>query len=456
METLASNRGPAEPVIFYDAAPGEANDLRVGVASGSATIEDPNATITVAGSGCTTSGPHDATCSTAPNEVSATLGDGTNAARVTGPTRAGLVGGDGSDTLDASGTTRPTTGRIDLPTAVLDGGGGSDVLTGGAGNDDLDGGTGVDELRGGPGDDYLGAGAEDAAPASDLLDGGPGRDTAGYGGRRSAITADLLNPDHAGAAGENDRLRSIEDLRGGSGVNHLRGDDGPNRLSNEIDLLSHPADVLEGRGGDDVLRGNGTLDGGAGNDRVEGFGRLRGGEGDETLSVFYTGRATLDGGVGNDLLLAGNAREVVCGGGADVMALADSLGRASRGSPIGPLVRDRCERIDVIGLVLEGLRSSGGRVRGLARREGSRFGACGAALAVRAVRGRSVGAPLGSARWRWPRPGRKAMSIGLSRAGRRAARLHRIVVVRTTAYSLCPRGRRMSGAYLIANVRIRL
>ncbi len=448
--------------LFYAAAPGEANDLRVIVASGSATIEDPNATITVAGPECTTSGPHNATCAAAPGIVNAVLGDGTNAARVIGPTGSQLRGGEGSDTLDASGT---------IGSARLEGGGGTDVLTGGAGADELFGGTGVDALHGGPGDDQLGGGAlgdsgsdgEDAAPASDLLDGGDGRDVADYGGRRSTITADLLDPRRAGAAGENDRLQGIEDLTGGSGVSHLAGDDGPNQLN----AGERSANVLKGRGGNDLfhafdhaLLGKGTVDGGAGNDVVFAGERVQGGPGNDTL-LAYPGTRTIDGGPGNDLLRALNAHDVACGGGTDVMALRDQFGDGSFSSPIGPLMRGRCEHVDVIGFFLDRLHSAGGRVRALARREVSLT--CGAAVQVRALRGRSTGALLASAHWRWPRTGRKQLSIRLGRAGRRAAQLHRIVVVRTVSYQRCPRGGPMSRLYRMrrgypatANLRIRL
>ena len=60
-------------------------------------------------------------------------------------------GGDGNDTIDASGVTS---------SVVLVGGTGNDILTGGSGNDALIGGSGDDELRGNDGEDNLVGGGQ--------------------------------------------------------------------------------------------------------------------------------------------------------------------------------------------------------------------------------------------------------------------------------------------------------
>ena len=66
-----------------------------------------------------------------------------------------LFGGEGDDTLDASGTSGP---------AILSGGDGNDTLIGGSGRGLLLGGAGADSLSGGGGDDLLigGASSHDA------------------------------------------------------------------------------------------------------------------------------------------------------------------------------------------------------------------------------------------------------------------------------------------------------
>lgn len=217
-------------------------------------------------------------------------------------------------------------------------------------------------------------------------------------------------------------------------------------------IYSSTGDVVEGRGGNDLLFGDGKVDGGPGNDSLVGGGHLQGGPGDDSVSSPDGG--TIDGGPGRDLLSAAYARAVVCGGGADVLALRNQYGDASVGSPIGPLVRDPCARLDVIGFFLDGLRSTVGRVDAVARREVSFV--CGAAVEVRAVQGRQVRGLLGRARWRWSRGGRQPLSLALSRAGRRAANLHRAAVIRTTSFQHCPRMQPMSRAYRTASLRIRL
>jgi Ca2+-binding RTX toxin-like protein len=78
-------------------------------------------------------------------------------AKITGKTRsvarpATLFGGDGNDTLNASGSSAPV---------VLVGGDGTDTLTGGTGNDILIGGLGADVLHGQGGTDILIGGTTD-------------------------------------------------------------------------------------------------------------------------------------------------------------------------------------------------------------------------------------------------------------------------------------------------------
>lgn len=452
------NQGDIEvTVLGYSAAAAEDNDVRIVVADSSVTVEDSNAEIT-AGAGCTSSGPRRATCSGVASLVDVELGDGTNAASVSGPIEAWVRGGDGADLIDASETR----------TSLLVGRGGDDTLRGGTGNDTLTGGTGADEINGGEGDDQLLGGTgdgrprradgEDIVPAPDLLDGGGGRDTADYDGRRLPITADLLDPDHAGAPGEDDRLRSIEDLKGGLAADTLRGDDGPNSLEAAA-TYSSSGDLLDGRGGNDRLDGNGTLIGGAGDDLLEspsdpaGGSILRGGDGDDRLAA--ADGATLDGGAGDDRLRAGGARQVTCGPGTDFVALRDRFGVPTLDSPIGPFMRDRCERFDVVGFYLHTRGSSGRRVRSTARRIVP--GTCGASIELRAVSGRRVGGLLGRSRWRWPAGGRKDVSVALNRAGRRAARRNGVVLVRTRSYLRCRRGTRMRRTHrTTGNLRIRL
>jgi Ca2+-binding RTX toxin-like protein len=169
----------------------------------------------------------------------------------TGVTSLTANGGNGGDTLDATGDFRsnPTDPPLsDIPTTLnggdggdtlsagnaggtLNGGAGDDTLTGGNGNDTLNGGAGTDTLFGGNGDDTLNGGDGD-----DYLDGGPGNDT----------------------------------LNGGAGQDSLHGDAGGEQFRQSG---SQPSDADTLNGGDDndtLYPSNGTnqVSGGAGVDQV--------------------------------------------------------------------------------------------------------------------------------------------------------------------------------------------
>ena len=236
---------------------------------------------------------------------------------------------------------------------------------------------------------------EDAAPRSDVLDGGPGRDTAQWYERRVRLRLDLQDPLRAGAEGENDQLLGIEDLRGGRAPDTVAGDAGDNLLDGGVGSSNR----IAGRAGNDTLIGVGTLEGGPGDDHLRGGGRLLGGEGEDFLATPSGG--TSNGGPGSDEIRAGHAREVTCGGGTDLVALRHGMGPVgspSLGSPIGPLLRDRCARIDVIGFRFDNLRSTATRVLATAVR--LLPAACSAFAELRSVSGRLVRGVLGRAHWR--------------------------------------------------------
>ncbi|MDQ3630252.1 MAG: hypothetical protein M3417_03030, partial [Actinomycetota bacterium] len=146
------------------------------------------------------------------------------------------------------------------------GGDGSDRLTGGSGDDRLEGGPGADVVRGGAGRDVLVGddasfpNSPQVAPSRDELDGGAGADTVSFGQRRTGVRVDLA----AGTADE-DALVSIEDAQGGIGDDVLLGTDGPQFFAD-----SDGVDRVEGRGGNDTIRGAEIVRGGAGNDVLDG------------------------------------------------------------------------------------------------------------------------------------------------------------------------------------------
>lgn len=127
---------------------------------------------------------------------------------------------------------------------------GKDVICGLAGNDALSGWEGDDILIGGKGDDTLYGGAD-----NDTLNGGPGTDAASYTGATAVVEASLTTNFATGQG--SDVFVGIEDLAGMPFGDTLEG--------------SNYANVLEGLGGNDVLkvrdgRNNDTANGGTGSD----------------------------------------------------------------------------------------------------------------------------------------------------------------------------------------------
>lgn len=185
------------------------------------------------------------------------LGDGAD--RITSSARAqvGVFAGGGDDVLVGKGSVDVLAGGAGSD--LIKGTGGSDVLYGyapekifgfdvpGVGSDD---GGGHDTLLGGDGADLLYGSLGD-----DRLDGGEGIDTVSYADAPGAVDIDLRHVrQHTGSAGV-DMLKSIENVIGSSGDDHLRGDDGANVLSG-----GDGADTIEGGDGSDVMSGGAGAD----------------------------------------------------------------------------------------------------------------------------------------------------------------------------------------------------
>lgn len=206
-------------------------------------------------------------------------------------------GGDGTDTVDASGATAGAT--IDLETLddPFNGATGPDDVenaVGSAFNDTLNGNDLRNVLSAGDGDDQLfGRAGNDrllGGLGNDTYSGGPGADTVSFENSPVGIDADLL----AGfASGEGDDFLAgdVEIIVGSSHDDTITGGGG----------LIAANFRFNGRGGDDVLTGSGsndTLRGGGGSDV------LRGGGGADTLA----------GGNGNDRLFGGSGVDIGKGG----------------------------------------------------------------------------------------------------------------------------------------------
>ena len=297
------------PSVYFQAAPGERNELRIARRDQTISFTDPGASITGTGHTfyCSQRLPHRIVCTfsrrTLPSTVYAELGDGDDS--VVQPSRGydavfmHVMGGDGDDRLRGGA-------GID----TLFGNAGDDLLAGGDSGDHLTGGLGNDRLRGGAGTDSL-AGESWGVPlptgdepvGRDDLAGGTGSDIAliqGHRRQRVAVTLDGRAND--GVRAERDYIhRDVENaMVATSGSATVVGNRDPNLLA-----LSGTGTV-RGRGGADDLSGAGRQFGGAGDDtlRIAGAGTFDGGSGDDTLTkeAGVSESTRMRGGAGDDTI----------------------------------------------------------------------------------------------------------------------------------------------------------
>jgi Ca2+-binding RTX toxin-like protein len=327
----AAQAGTAEVVnsggdlLFYNAAPGEANNVRVSVSGNKVVISD--VVPITARNGCTLNALGQAECPIGVDSISVFLRDKNDFAQYTAPHAGGVTAGDGSDTIFA-GLRQAEPGRpieralylgddtnnnsdsdtvsyrfadrgvrVDSADALandgrpgdleelngtierIEGSNFADVLFGSDDNDTIIGLNGDDEIGGGDGNDVI---LENIGPnGADRINGGGGVDHVLYTGRTSDVFVSLDGIANDGQSGEGDDVRpNVENVTGSPQ-------------------------------GNDVLIGNGLA-----ND-FHGFGgadTLRGGDGNDTLSG-GAGNNGLFGGAGNDVILArnGQADTIDCG-----------------------------------------------------------------------------------------------------------------------------------------------
>jgi len=207
---------------------------------------------------------------------SITGGAGDDTIKATMRGNGSLVGGGGNDTLTGAGNIDGGAGNDTLTGTSaensIQGGTGDDVLRGNGGDDALNGGLDHDQLFGGSGDDSLsslGSGLLDGGPGDDTFassyphgpqtfSGGPGKDawSNGYG---KSVRVTLNDRADDGPRGQRDNVLGIETVFVASG--QLIGSDRSEDLRIGVGFI-------DGRGGDDVVRGTGLLRGGAGKDRI--------------------------------------------------------------------------------------------------------------------------------------------------------------------------------------------
>jgi Ca2+-binding RTX toxin-like protein len=330
---LASNVQTRIKRVFYDAAPGEINNLTISLTGTDFTLSDSGATI-AALPACTAAG-GSATCASAGIiGITVSGGDGADSIANMTATKSTLSGGDGNDSLEG-GTGDDT----------IRGNQGVDTHSGGAGNDFIDArgdrgdivscGDGMDTVRGDVSDsialdcETIDRGVLPPIPPTDP---GPPPPSPAAEALLGAAEARTLDPgacsrDKLGTA-RDDRLAGSgfgDNLFGLQGNDVLRGGLGDDCLFGGV---GH--DRLAGAGGDDRLLGDDTAKGVGGNDRLSGNAGddlLLAGPGNDRLKA-GRGKNRLKGGLGNDRLQAvnGSVDRLNCGRGDDV-ARADSVDR---------------------------------------------------------------------------------------------------------------------------------
>jgi Ca2+-binding RTX toxin-like protein len=180
-----------------------------------------------------------------------------------------LTGSDFNDFLAGDNAVNTISGRDGID--ILQGQGNNDTLNGGDGNDVLSGQAGQDTLNGGNNDDFLDGGSEGdtlnggansdtlkGGTGNDTLEGGTGSDTADFSDKTGAVVVTLNGATTANVSvgGVNeDTVRNIENVTGGSGNDTLRGDSQANTLSGGIG-----DDTLRGGAGTDTLIGGSNSD----------------------------------------------------------------------------------------------------------------------------------------------------------------------------------------------------
>jgi Ca2+-binding RTX toxin-like protein len=295
--------------VTYTASSGEHNDVTVTASLDNVTFDDAGPGVVVtAGRGCDQLGPHTARCYPRRDPVytNVNAGDEDDSVRL-------IAGADASESFSVSGAAGNDTLAAGDQGAALDGGEGADTLSGGAGGDSIVGGPGGDTITAGAGDDSITPDGPGSAPAADVIDGGPGRDSVSYSERTTAVDVDLERPEGNGGRGENDTIRGVESVSGGSGPNVLRGDEAANVLT----TAGPGPKVVEGRGGDDQITGSYSADvlsGGPGNDEIESGGgpdTLSGGPGDDGIDLLDARPRSLSCGSGDDLVNYPRASEVI-------------------------------------------------------------------------------------------------------------------------------------------------
>ncbi len=292
--------------------------------------------------------------------------------------RAGLTGGAGNNTIDASAfffagvsdaTLNGGEGNDSLigaaGFALLNGDAGNDTLVGNTGNDQLNGGAGGDSLNGGVGNDSLRGGDDSGdvlqgGAGNDLLDGGAGDDTI-----FETVTGTSILTNTSLTGNGTDTVTGVEaaNLVGSNAAETidasaftvtgarvtLQGAPGNDTL-----IGTSGNDLFVGGTGNDIVKagaGNDTLDGGFGNDGLSGASgndSILGGDNDDTI-YGGSGNDTVRGGNGNDTVIGGAGVDSVEGNdGTDKIAGGSGNGSAQQGDVVTDLAGQIDENFKIL------------------------------------------------------------------------------------------------------------
>jgi Ca2+-binding RTX toxin-like protein len=164
---------------------------------------------------------------------------------------------DGNDQIDRDSNGAPGFDNVAADVENVIGSDGPDFLDGTVDSNQLLGRGGGDTLHGEAGSDSL-----DGRAGADTMDGGADVDTVTYAVRSAGVRVSLDNAANDGdAGGEGDNvLDTVENVRGGAGVDVLIGSSAVNRLTGgpDDDILNGKlgADILDGQAGDDTVTYN--------------------------------------------------------------------------------------------------------------------------------------------------------------------------------------------------------
>ncbi|NDV25343.1 FecR domain-containing protein [Desulfovibrio sp. JC010] len=240
-----------------------------------------------------------------------TTGDDTSSSDSGSDTTSG--GGSGGDVVTYVGTSANDTLTGTERAETFWGYGGDDTIEAMCGNDTLYGGEGDDTLYGGHGSDTLDGGA-----GTDTIYGGTdsGIDFVDYSGETAAVTVYLGgNEGSVTGSGATDKIYDVEGIIGGSGDDHMTGDNNSNTfiggLGDDTFSGNDGVDTVDYRSwteGIEVIWGGGgvniTVDGSTESDEIYSIERILGSAGNDTITGNSTDN-TIGGGDGSDSLCGG-------------------------------------------------------------------------------------------------------------------------------------------------------